>query len=151
MERLQIIRDTQTFEAVSVLDELCFGDNGFQYVEKYPHHFGDIYAYRDTDTLIGYAIFGQVWLPKCSDVYISRIGVHPDHRQNGCGLKILNAVLAEIPTYLIVCADIRQSNIASQCLFRKAGFCVQCELDGTYPDEIGIRVIKTPKPMEVSP
>ena len=98
------------------------------------------------DDIVGYAIYGQVWLPELPEAYISRIGVHPDYRQLGYGLKILEAILSDLsnrPECLAVYGDIRQSNIASQKLFRKAGFHVHCEWDGLYMDEIGIRVTKT--------
>ena len=71
--------------------------------------------------------------------------MHPNYRQHGWGLKMLNNILSDLRTCAgcsTVYADIRHSNIASQQLFRKAGFQVYCELDGFYHDEIGIRVLK---------
>ena len=72
--------------------------------------------------------------------------MHPDYRQLGYGLKILEAILSDLsnrPECLAVYGDIRKSNIASQKLFRNAGFHVYCEWDGLYTDEIAIRVMKT--------
>ena len=97
--------------------------------------YGDIYALKVNDDIVGYAIYGQVWLPELPEAYISRIGVYPDYRQLGYGLKILEAILSDLsnrPECLAVYGDIRQSNIASQQLFRKAGFHVHCEWDGLY-------------------
>ena len=133
------------FQRVSELDALCFDDGDFEKLSEATEIFGDIYALWKNEDMIGYVIYGQVWLPKLTDAYISRIGVRPDYRQSGWGLRMLNNILSALRTCAecsTVYADIRQSNIASQQLFRKAGFYVYCEWDGFYPDEIGIRVMK---------
>ena len=79
-------------DAVKALDILCFGQgDGFDRLAQRPDDFGDIHVLQDNGRLIGYAVYGQLWLPVVPDAYISRIGVHPQHRQNGWGLKILNA------------------------------------------------------------
>ena len=138
---------SQKFDEIAELHNLCFGDNDFGRLVSRPNDFGDIYAFRDADTLIGYAVYGQVWLPGFSAAYISSIGVHPDCRQLGWGLRILNTIVAELITRPQDCAavhaDIRQSNLASQRLFKKARFYNYCELDGAYYDEIGLRVVKS--------
>ena len=138
-------RHREIFQRVSELDALCFNDGEFEKLSEATEIFGDIYALWRNADMVGYVIYGQVWLPEISAAYISRIGVHPDYRQNGWGLRILNNILSDLRTCAecsTVYADIRQSNIASQQLFRKAGFYVYCEWDGFYPDEIGIRVMK---------
>ena len=132
------------FQRVSELDAICFDDK--RRLKDSPQIateiFGDIYAlWRLMDPpIVGYAIYGQVWkLPELPDAYISRIGVHPDYRQLGYGLKILEAILSDLsnrPECLAVYGDIRKSNIASQKLFRNAGFQVYCEWDGLYTDEV---------------
>ena len=148
MTGFEKVHDRKMFERVSELDALCFGDGDgdFERLSEATEIYGDIYALWRNDDIVGYAIYGQVWLPKLHDAYISRIGVHPQHRQLGYGFKMLNAILSDLsnrPECPVVYGDIRQSNIASQKLFRKAGFHVHCELDGIYMDEIGIRVTKT--------
>ena len=133
-------------DAVKALDKLCFDDDAFDRLAKRPHDFGDIHVLQDNGRLIGYAVYGQLWLPVVPDAYISRIGVHPQHRQNGWGLKILNAVLSDIasrPQPSAIWADIRKSNTASQRLFHKSGYSPYCELDGVYNDEMAIRVRKS--------
>ena len=153
MNRLQPVRDTKSIATVAQLHAICFGDNHFErYVEK-PDDYGDIYALWGNDRLIGYAVYGQVWVPKVNYAYISSIAVHPDNQQQGWGLSMLNDILDDLRTHPechAVHADIRQSNIASQRLFEKAGFSLYCEHDIPYPDEIGLRVMKSLKPMEVS-
>ena len=140
----------EMFQRVSELDALCFGDGdgNFEQLSEATEIYGDIYALKVNDDIVGYAIYGQVWLPELPEAYISRIGVYPDYRQHGYGLRILEAILSDLsnrPECLAVYGDIRQSNIASQQLFRKAGFHVHCEWDGLYTNEIAIRVMKTLK------
>ena len=65
-------------DAVKALDILCFDDDGFDRLAKRPHDFGDIHVLQDNGTLIGYAVYGQIWLPVIPDAYISQIGVHPN-------------------------------------------------------------------------
>ena len=150
MEKFEKVHDRncKMFERVSRLDALCFGDGdgNFEQLSEATEIYGDIYALKVNDDITGYAIYGQVWLPELPDAYISRIGVYPDYRQLGYGLKILEAILSDLsnrPECSAVYGDIRQSNIASQRLFRNAGFHVHCEWDGLYTDEIAIRVMKT--------
>ena len=149
MDRLQPVRDPKTIATVAQLHAICFGDNYFEnFIEK-PDDLGDMYALWENNALIGYAVYGQVWLPVHPYAYISSIGIHPEYQQQGWGLKILNAILTELssrPNCPAVHTDIRQSNIASQRLFKKAGFCVYCEHDIPYGDEVGIRVVKYFKP-----
>ena len=145
-EKVDRSHERDTFEKVAGLDAICFNDKAYERLTADTHIYGDIFALKVDGSAVGYAIYGQVWLPRLPDAYISRIGVQPDYRQRGYGLKILNAILSDLsnrPECPTVYGDIRQSNIASQKLFRKAGFHVHCELDGIYMDEIGIRVTKT--------
>ena len=140
--------DRSHIEKIAGLDAICFNGKAYERLTADTHIYGDIYALKVNDDIVGYAIYGQVWLPSYSDAYISRIGVYPHHRQQGYGLKILEAILSDLSSRLecpVVCADIRKSNIASQRLFRKAGFHVYSEWDGLYTDEIAIRVMKTLK------
>ena len=151
MDRLKIVRDPKTLRAVSKLHTLCFRDDHFQIYAAHPQIFGYIYTLTLNKTLLGYTIYGQVWLPDSSDAYISSIAIHPQHRKLGWGLKMLNAILTDLstrPDCPAVYADIRQSNIASQRLFKKSGFSIHRESDQFYNHEIGIRVMKTLQPME---
>ena len=150
MEKFEKVHDRKMFEKIARLDARCFDkvdvEENFDRLVTRPEDYGDIYSLTVKGTIIGYAIYGQVWLPRYSHAYISRIGVHPHYRQRGYGLKILEAILSDLsnrPECLAVYGDIRQSNIASQKLFRNAGFHVYCEWDGIYTDEIAIRVMKT--------
>ena len=147
-EKVDRSHERDTFEKIAGLDAICFNDKEHERLTADTHIYGDIYALKVNGSAVGYAIYGQVWLPELPDAYISRIGVHPDYRQLGWGLKILNNILSDLRTCAecsTVYADIRQSNIASQQLFRKAGFHVYCEWDGLYTDEVAIRVMKTLK------
>ena len=144
-EKVDRCHERDTFEKIAGLDAICFDDRDSERLSEATEIFGDIYALWRNDDMVGYAIYGQVWLPTLPDAYISRIGVHPNYRQLGYGLKILEAILSDLSNHQCsaVYGDIRQSNIASQQLFRKAGFHVYCEWDGLYTDEIAIRVVKT--------
>ena len=145
ISKFEKVYDRKMFQRVSELDALCFNDADFEKLSEATETFGDIYALWRNEDMLGYAIYGQVWLPEVSAAYISRIGVRPDYRQSGWGLRMLNNILSDLRSCAgcsTVYADIRQSNIASQQLFRKAGFYVYCEWDGFYPDEVGIRVMK---------
>lgn len=117
MDRLKIVRDPKTLRAISELHTLCFRDDHFQIYAAHPQIFGNIYTLTLNKTLLGYTIYGQVWLPDSSDAYISSIAIHPQHRKHGWGLKMLNAILTDLsgirPDCPAVYADIRQSNIAS--------------------------------------
>lgn len=152
MDRLKIVRDPKTLRAVSKLHTLCFGENYFEIYASRPQDFGDIYALEINRTLLGYTIYGQIWLPQSPYGYISSIAIHPHHRKLGWGLKMLNAILTDLSGIRRDCpavyADIRQSNITSQQLFKKAGFSIHRESDEFYNHEIGIRVMKTLQPME---
>ena len=149
-EKVDRGQERDTFEKVAGLDAICFNEKAS---ERKPtadtHIYGDIFALKVDGSAVGSAIYGQVWKPpELPDAFISRIGVHPDYRQHGYGLRILNAILADLsnrPECSAVYGDIRKSNIASQQLFRKAGFHVYCEWDGLYTDEVAIRVMKTLK------
>ena len=148
-EKVDRCHERDTFEKVAGLDAICFNDKAYERLTADTHIYGDTYALKVDGSAVGYAIYGQVWLPRLPDAYISRIGVHPDYRQLGYGLKILEAILSDLsnrPQCSAVYGDIRQSNIASQQLFRKAGFhvyYVYCEWNGLSIDEIAIRVMKT--------
>ena len=148
-EKVDRCHERDTFEKVAGLDAICFNDKAYERLTADTHICGDIYALKVDGSAVGYAIYGQVWLPRLPDAFISRIGVHPDYRQHGYGLKILEAILSDLsnrPQCSAVYGDIRQSNIASQQLFRKAGFhvyYVYCEWNGLSIDEIAIRVMKT--------
>ena len=145
-EKVDRSHERDTFEKIAGLDAICFDDRDSERLSEATEIYGDIYALWRNEDMVGYAIYGQVWLPTLPDAYISRIGVHPDYRQLGYGLKILEAILSDLsnrPECLAVYGDIRKSNIASQKLFRNAGFHVYCEWDGLYTDEIAIRVMKT--------
>ena len=138
---------SETFEAVAGLDALCFNIDGYERMTTDRHIYGDIYALSENGILIGYAVYGQVWLPEHPYGYITRIGVRVEDRQKGYGLKMLEYILTDFytrsePKCPIVFADIRESNTASRQLFRKAGFHFFCEFDDIYPDEKGIRVKK---------
>ena len=67
------------FERVAGLDAICFNDKAT--MKDSPQIatdiYGDIYALKVNDDIVGYAIYGQVWLPELPDAYISRIGVSP--------------------------------------------------------------------------
>ena len=103
-----------TFEKVAALDAICFNQEaGYEGLTADTIIYGDIYGLWENDRIIGYAIYGQVWLPELSDAYIARIGVHPHHRQHGYGLKILNAIISDLssrsqPKCPTVYADIRK-------------------------------------------
>ena len=146
MDRLKIVRDPKTLRAVSELHTLCFGNDYFQIYAARPQDFGNIYTLTLNRTLLGYTIYGQIWLPQTTKAYITSIAIHPQHRKLGWGLKMLNAILTDLsgirPDCPAVYADIRQSNVASQRLFKKAGFYIHRESDEFYNHEIGIRVIK---------
>ena len=146
-EKVDRSHERDTFEKIAGLDAICFDDRDSERLSEATEIFGDIYAlWRNDPIWSDMPSTDKSGLPTLPDAYISRIGVHPDYRQLGYGLKILEAILSDLsnrPECLAVYGDIRQSNIASQKLFRKAGFHVHCELDGIYMDEIGIRVTKT--------
>ena len=146
-EKVDRCHNVNTFEKVAGLDAICFNEKAYERLTADTHIYGDIFALKVDGSAVGYAIYGQVWKPpELPDAFISRIGVHPDYRQHGYGLRILNAILADLsnrPECSAVYGDIRKSNIASQQLFRKAGFHVYCEWDGLYTDEVAIRVMKT--------
>ena len=148
--KFERVSSSPMLEKIAELAKLCFDfsnfQNDFENIVKNPDDFGDIYALSENKTLIGYAVYGQVWLPITHEAYITQIGVYPHYRQQGWGLKMLKVILKELRTHQdcsAVHADIRQSNIASQRLFKKAGFHTYCERDEPYGDEIGIRVMKT--------
>lgn len=135
-----------TLNAIAELDVLCFDYNDFQRMLQSTETYGDMYTLTDNGALIGYAIYGQLWLPKFTDAYISRIGVHPKHRQKSWGQRILNIILSDIASrrqHSVIWTDIRQSNIASQQLFHKAGFYPYCEFDGHFNGKIAIRVMRS--------
>lgn len=139
--------ESEDFEKVADLDAICF--SGVDYERLIPANkiYGEVYALKVYGFTIGYAIYGQVWLPEHSDGYITRIGVHPQHRQLGWGRIMLENILSDLntrttPKCPVVHGDIRKSNIASQNLFRKMGFEVHYELDDVYDDEKALRVMK---------
>ena len=73
--------ERDTFEKIAGLDAICFNDKAYERLTADTHIYGDIYALKVNGSAVGYAIYGQVWLPELPDAYISRIGVHPDYRQ----------------------------------------------------------------------
>ncbi len=95
-EKVDRCHERDTFEKVAGLDAICFNDKAYERLTADTHIYGDIYALKVDGSAVGYAIYGQVWLPRLPDAFISRIGVHPDYRQRGYGLRILNAILADL-------------------------------------------------------
>ena len=140
--------ENNTFDKVAELDAICFVGEQHEKMHLTQKIYGDIYVLKVYDFIIGYAIYGQLWLPEHSDAYITRIGVHPQHRQLGWGHIMLENILSDLnaramPGGSAVYADIRKSNTASQNLFRKAGFHVYFELHDVYNDETALRVRKS--------
>ena len=146
MDNLKIVKDPKTIATIAELDTICFGeDSGFKYYIESPDQYGATYALWKNESLIGYTVYGQIWLPENQNAYISSIGVHPKYQQQGYGLWILKQILTELSNRLYcpnIHADIRKSNLASQALFKKAGFHLYCEHDVPYDDEIAMRVVK---------
>lgn len=139
--------ESDTFDAVADLDTRCFVGLDSERMTPTTKIYGDIYTLSEKGQMVGYAVYGQVWLPDYDEGYITRIGVDPAHRKLGYGLKMLETITADLaarttPKCQYIFADIRKSNIASQNLFRKAGFEIYGEFDSPYPDETGIRVMK---------
>ena len=95
-EKVDRSHERDTFEKIAGLDAICFNDKAYERLTADTHIYGDIYALKVNGSAVGYAIYGQVWLPELPDAYISRIGVHPDYRQLGYGLKILEAILSDL-------------------------------------------------------
>ena len=132
MDRLKIVRDPKTLRAISKLHTLCFGDNYFHLYATRPKEFGDIYILtlnRDTPRVhhLRTDMVATLLLSPISQV----LAIHPHSiRKLGWGLKMLNAILTDLftrPDCHTVYADIRQSNVASQQLFKKAGFYIYRE------------------------
>ena len=89
-EKVDRSHERDTFEKIAGLDAICFNDKAYERLTADTHIYGDIFALKVDGSAVGYAIYGQVWEPpELPDAYISRIGVHPDYRQLGYGLKIL--------------------------------------------------------------
>ena len=140
--------ESDTFAKVAELDALCFVGEDYERLTPANKIYGDIYALKIYEFIVGYAIYGQIWLPKNPDAYITRIGVHPHHREHGWGHIMLENIVSDLnsraaPKCSVVYGDIRKSNIASQNHFRKAGFRVYYESDDVFDDEIALRVRKS--------
>lgn len=78
-----------------------------------------IVARRD-DRVVGFA---GVWL-MVDDAHITTFGVHPDHRRQGVGRRLLLrlAELAEELGAARMTLEVRVSNVAAQALYRSFGF-----------------------------
>ena len=110
--------------------------------------YGEVYAYCDVlDRVIGYIVYGQVWIPKDDNAYISRIGVLPAYRRSGHAAQMLHLAEADLrargdcPS---IHADIRADNAASRGLFEKAGYTPIWEDDTLFD---GCKAIRYAKPL----
>ena len=57
-------RHREMFQRVSELDALCFNDADFEKLSEATEIFGDIYALWKNADMVGYVIYGQVWLAR---------------------------------------------------------------------------------------
>ena len=128
------------------IDAICFSEECYQHLSAAEKIYGEVYAYRDTlDRVIGYIVYGQVWIPDDNNAYISRIGVLPAYRRSGHAARMLHLAEADLrargdcPS---IHADIRADNAASRGLFESAGYSPIWEDDALFDEYKAIRYAK---------
>ena len=62
-EKVDRSHERDTFEKIAGLDAICFDDRDSERLSEATEIFGDIYALWRNEDMVGYAIYGQVWLP----------------------------------------------------------------------------------------
>lgn len=82
---------------------------------------------------VGYVIY---WLLP-SEIDIHNLAVHPDHRRQGIGRSLLQAVVDEAKheRRSRITLEVRKSNAAAQRLYESAGFVSQGIRKGYYSDD----------------
>ena len=63
-EKVDRSHERDTFEKIAGLDAICFNDKAYERLTADTHIYGDIYALKVNGSAVGYAIYGQVWLPE---------------------------------------------------------------------------------------
>ncbi|HYB90250.1 MAG TPA: ribosomal protein S18-alanine N-acetyltransferase [Candidatus Binataceae bacterium] len=66
------------------------------------------------------------WL-LADECHVLNVAVHPDFRRTGVGLELMRATLSEAKTKgaKLVTLEVRRSNLAARCLYRKLDFSEQ--------------------------
>lgn len=128
------------------IDKICFYEKCYEHLAKAEKIYGEVYAYRDVlNRVIGYIVYGQVWLPEDNNAYISRIGVLPPYRCRGHASTMLHLIESELRARRCpaIHADIREDNTASKSLFEKAGYTPIWEDNEMFDEFKAIRFEKS--------
>ena len=123
--------DRGTLARIDALDRQLFDTSVFD--EERPQ--GEVFAIIDasSDTHLGYAVFGQVWLPTSTEGYITRIGLYPEYQNQGIGTFVLNEITLRLQNVGCPCAiaGVDKANTVSKKMLEKCGYMPDPEL---YPN-----------------
>lgn len=95
----------------------------------------------NSDTILGY-LACEI---RTSHYYVTSVAVLPKYRKLGIAKRLLKQCFEDMPVNLIMCCDIRSSNVPSQHLFEKNGFKKVRDFESVYQDEIGFYYETEPK------
>ncbi|MEW6522335.1 MAG: ribosomal protein S18-alanine N-acetyltransferase [Bacillota bacterium] len=96
----------------------------------------NIYAHyivaRVNGQLVGYA---GMWVI-LEEAHITNIAVHPDHRRQGLGWRLLHELMerARERSATNMTLEVRKSNLGAQAMYARAGFYVRGLRKGYYTD-----------------
>ncbi len=114
--------DRSYLDQLMQLDHLCYGGHwGSQsYVEELDRTNTDVLGYLWGSDLVAFGILWRV----LEEAHLISLAVHPDHRRQGLGCKLVAALLAQAQSQGSEWAtlEVRSSNDAAQALYQRCGF-----------------------------
>ena len=127
--------ETHDLEAVAELDRISFAFPwsiaSYRY-ELLENHHALLWVAEREKQIIGVLV---AWLI-LDELHIGTLAVHPNHRQQGIGTKLVENVLRESIARGATLShlEVRKSNLPAQVLYHHFGFEIVGERKGYYPD-----------------
>ncbi len=113
--------------SVSELETLCFSDpwSADALAEELNNPCARFLVALENDTVVGYLGCHHI----ADEGFIANVAVHPAHRRQGIGRKLVAAAIEQGHTLSRLTLEVRESNAAAITLYRSLGFIK----DGTRP------------------
>ena len=138
----QVNPDTDLWKEVIKFDRRFFGNSVLADTKD---DYGEPYALLSIDQLVGYIIYGQIWLPEVNHGYISRIAViDVDRLRRGLGTLMLRYAISDLRGRGCdwIQIDVKHDNCASLGMFQNLGFCIDADCEQGEGYENYHRLIK---------
>lgn len=105
----------------------------------------------DGDRVVGWADIFPKWAQAVSHCGVLGMGIHPDHRRQGLGLRLLSACIDKAWRKGLTRIELeaRSDNTAAIALYEKVGFRHEAlkaqamRFDGVYHDAVQMRLLRS--------